>query len=583
MKVFTETSSARTEGGGERGEAFDVFLSHNSQDKPVVRELAGALKARGLRVWLDEEQLVPGRVWQEELETIIRTTRAAAVLIGRSGLGPWEKPEMRGCLDEFVNRGSPVIPVLLPDAPAKPELPLFLRGITWVDFRNGLTEVALERLEWGIRGEKSGRSPRGQKERPSGPEGRKDSVQIGPYRHLKFIGQGGMGKLYRAVHERLGREVAIKVLSNPDSRAVQRFLNEARIHATLHHPHIATLYEFLEHEGRPCIVMEYVDGQTLAERLAGNPLSLTEALGIVKAVAEAIGYVHDHGIVHRDISSDNIKVNRANEVKLLDFGIAQDAATPNLTTTLRAIGNIAYMAPERLEGRPADSRSDIWALGVLLYELIAGQSPFTGSSLPEISGKVARAQYLPLRHNRPWLPPPLETIVAKCLERRPERRYGSGREFLKDICHLIAALYPEGVTPPQKRQRAPFPRPAVYAVSALVLLLLVGGGVAYYWKGSISLSDSPPYPPGQEKVIRIELEREAGEIIVVDNGKNSKTEYARTWKTSQIAGQPFELKIKRDHCEDYDESLQIQIDDPEEKVFWIPCKPKRGPVFGQQR
>ena len=135
---------------------FDVFLSHSSKDKPAVRQLAQSLQVRGLKVWLDEEQLVPGRPWQEALEEIIRTSCTAAVLVGKDGLGPWEIPEMRACLSEFVSRRLPVIPVLLPGAPAKPELPLFLRAFTWVDLRNGFSEDGLNRLSWGITGVKPG-------------------------------------------------------------------------------------------------------------------------------------------------------------------------------------------------------------------------------------------------------------------------------------------------------------------------------------------------------------------------------------------------------------------------------------------
>ena len=143
--------------------SFDVFLSHNSKDKPTVRQLAQALQKRGLQVWLDEEQLVPGRPWQEALEEIIQTTRTAAVLVGKDGLGPWEIPEMRACLSEFVNRRLPVIPVLLPGAPTKPELPLFLRAFTWVDLRGGLTDDGLDRLQWGITGSKPGNASRNAK------------------------------------------------------------------------------------------------------------------------------------------------------------------------------------------------------------------------------------------------------------------------------------------------------------------------------------------------------------------------------------------------------------------------------------
>lgn len=133
---------------------FDVFLSHNSSDKPIVRELGENLRSRGLSVWLDEWELVPGRPWQEALEEIIKSVNAAAVLVGSDGLGPWEVPEMRGCLSEFVRRKLPVIPVLLPGAPRKPELPMFLSQFTWVDLRGGLTDSGLSRLEWGITGRK---------------------------------------------------------------------------------------------------------------------------------------------------------------------------------------------------------------------------------------------------------------------------------------------------------------------------------------------------------------------------------------------------------------------------------------------
>ncbi len=135
---------------------FDVFLSHNSKNKPTVRELADALEARGLRVWLDERESVPGRRWQDALEEIIGSAGSAAVLVGEDGLGPWETVEMRGCLSELVDRDAPVIPVLLPGAPRRPELPLFLRQVTWVDLRDGLSDEGLDRLEWGITGIKPG-------------------------------------------------------------------------------------------------------------------------------------------------------------------------------------------------------------------------------------------------------------------------------------------------------------------------------------------------------------------------------------------------------------------------------------------
>jgi TIR domain len=133
---------------------FDVFLSHNGKDKPMVRAIGEALKARNISVWLDEWQLVPGQPWQQALENIIETTKAAAVLVGNDGLGPWEQPEVRACLSEYVERNLPVIPVLLPGAPQMPKLPIFLRAFTWVDLREGLTDSGIDNLVWGITGQR---------------------------------------------------------------------------------------------------------------------------------------------------------------------------------------------------------------------------------------------------------------------------------------------------------------------------------------------------------------------------------------------------------------------------------------------
>jgi hypothetical protein len=153
-----EPQGSKEDGGKEASPNFDVFLSHNSKDKPIVREIAAALRAEFLHPWLDEEELIPGRFWQQPLEKVIETCRTAAVLVGPSGLGPWQEPEMVACLSEFVNRKLPVLPVLLPGAPEAPKLPLFLKSLTWVDLREGLSGVNWDRLIWGITGKKPIRS-----------------------------------------------------------------------------------------------------------------------------------------------------------------------------------------------------------------------------------------------------------------------------------------------------------------------------------------------------------------------------------------------------------------------------------------
>jgi serine/threonine protein kinase len=192
------------------------------------------------------------------------------------------------------------------------------------------------------------------------------STTIGEYRILDRVGAGGMGEVYRAVHPKLGRNVAVKVLSNVSRRDDfgAQFLNEARIQAGLHHPNIATLYDFLECSGQACIVMEYVDGLTLAERISkAGPIPQAEALRIFRDVVAAVRYIHSHGIIHRDIKPHNIKISSAGEVKLLDFGIAKAETTPRFTAAGKVIGTFEYLSPERLRGCAADVRSDIWAQG----------------------------------------------------------------------------------------------------------------------------------------------------------------------------------------------------------------------------
>src|SRR5215213_7690581 len=166
---------------------------------------------------------------------------------------------------------------------------------------------------------------------------------VGEYRVVDFLGAGGMGEVYRAVHSKLGRIAAVKVLTQATNSSgfVERFFNEARIQASLQHPNIATLYDFLEVGGQPCIIMEYVDGQSLSERIqAYGALPLSETIFVFQAVAEAISYVHQHGVIHRDIKSNNIKISSSGQVKLLDFGIAKGQMSPGLTEAGSIIGTL---------------------------------------------------------------------------------------------------------------------------------------------------------------------------------------------------------------------------------------------------
>jgi serine/threonine protein kinase len=262
------------------------------------------------------------------------------------------------------------------------------------------------------------------------------NTKVGEYRMIDFLGAGGMGEVYRAVHTRLGRVVAVKVMTQAqrNPRLIERFHNEAQIQASLHHTRIATLFDFIETNGTPCIVMEYVDGQTLDERIqALGALSMEEALYIFQAVVEAIEYMHEKAIVHRDIKSNNIKINSKGEVKLLDFGIAKSDASPQLTATGDVIGTLQYLSPEQIKGGMADVRSDIWALGVLLYEMVSGQAPFNATTLGRLCDSIVKSEYISPSTYNPYLPKEVEAIIKRCLKKNPGARYQSAQEILKDL------------------------------------------------------------------------------------------------------------------------------------------------------
>ena len=265
---------------------------------------------------------------------------------------------------------------------------------------------------------------------------------IGDYRLVDYIGAGGMGAVYRGVHSKIGRVVAVKVLTQavPSPSFITRFHNEARIQASLHHHNIATLYDFLEFNGQPCIVMEYVDGETLTQRIERfGSLPVEEALYIFQSVTEAIHYIHGQGVLHRDIKSNNIKISSIGEVKLLDFGIAKSGDTPSMTRTGDVIGTLEYLSPEQVKAGAADARSDIWALGALLYEMTTGQLPFKSPNIGDLCDKICKAQFASVSSLNPSVPHDLEAIILRCLKKKPADRYQTAWEVLKDTKRIAAA------------------------------------------------------------------------------------------------------------------------------------------------
>jgi TolB-like protein/Tfp pilus assembly protein PilF/predicted Ser/Thr protein kinase len=264
------------------------------------------------------------------------------------------------------------------------------------------------------------------------------------YRIVERLGTGGMGEVYLAEDTRLGRRVALKFLApadaaDPDARA--RLVREARAASILRSPHIAVTYDLVEHDRALFIAMEYVEGEALSARLASGPLALPLALDIALQVADALDEAHGRGIVHRDIKAANLILTSRDLVKVLDFGLAKFVPRPeadqqtfaNMTLPGLVLGTLNYMAPEQLRGAAVDHRADLFSLGVVLYEMLTGRVPFAGDSVAEIADRILNHEPEALARYNYTVPPDVETIVRKALQKPADYRYQSAREMYIDL------------------------------------------------------------------------------------------------------------------------------------------------------
>jgi len=268
-------------------------------------------------------------------------------------------------------------------------------------------------------------------------------TRLGPYEILAPIGAGGMGEVYKARDTRLDRTVAVKILSDQIARREDlctRFEREARAVASLHHPNICTLYDIGNQDGTAYMVMEFMEGETLAARIEQGALPLDQAIPIAVQIADALDRAHRAGVTHRDVKPQNIMLTR-DGAKVLDFGLAKSSSkagpadetlTKGLTAEGTLLGTPQYLAPEQFEGSEADARSDIWAFGAVLYEMVTGRKAFQGKSYASLAGAILSADPAPMTL-KPFTPAWLERLVRRCLAKGPEDRWQSMRDVVIEL------------------------------------------------------------------------------------------------------------------------------------------------------
>ncbi|MFI5181269.1 MAG: protein kinase [Thermoanaerobaculia bacterium] len=314
----------------------------------------------------------------------------------------------------------------------------------------------------------------------------KAGEKLGPYEIVSLLGAGGMGEVYRAKDTKLGREVALKVLPEKffeEKESIARFEREAKSLAAVSHSNIAALYSFEEISGRHLLVMELADGQTLAERLLKGPLALDQLLKTAIEIASALAAAHRVGIVHRDLKPGNVMLTKSG-VKLLDFGLAKTAVSPvqpseltsqptelpeNLTQKGTILGTFQYMAPEQLEGKEADPRSDIFAFGAVLYEMAAGRKAFEAKSQASLISAIMSSDPPPVSTLQPMTPPALDRVVRTCLAKDPEERWESAGDVAKELS-WIAEGPPAGAAAPMVTRRGRRRERVAWVVAGLLAL-----------------------------------------------------------------------------------------------------------------
>ena len=366
-----------------------------------------------------------------------------------------------------------------------------------------------------------------------------ENAWIGEYKISELLGVGGMGEVYKAVHAHLGRVIAVKALSPglADAAAVHRFYAEANIQASLQHPGVAEYLGFYECEGRPCILMEYVDGETLAAILKRGPLPVPLAARVMREIASVAAHFHAQGVVHRDLKSHNVKISSTGHVKVLDFGIARYVNADRLTRTGSVIGTPQSLAPEQVRGEAPTKAADVWQLGVLFYEMLTGRLPFQAETTHETFARILNAPCPAVFESRPDMPPALQKVLSRCLEKDPARRYHSGDELYRALEEWEAGAEPAAAAAPPRDRRG-----IIISLVAVVVLAAIFGIGLLLRSGPDNPDPAVPAPVPSEPLPGVSSPAAEAGMVTVDTMDGA----AEVYREGKLVGMtPFRVQARQ--------------------------------------